>query len=563
MLSLKFNPIIMAIEDDFTVAVTGDIRWTSGSNYTVVELHRFLGDLADDEQAAGDDLVDITSPTPSVREGTDNFVSLNSPYNIDDTTAEHLYDGSIVQDNGDTIYDGIVNYGNAGVYIEIHQDEALIAPNFWTTGINADAALGISHRFLVKVRDTGADIDGRRLIGTTREFNYTYYEFKINGTNRGNNTLALSNTDDLNNQTAEGTVLTWTGITNTEGFRELDVDNDSTDEPYYSEWNTNQPTRSINDFYERMKWIQRRGSTTDNYGIFGDLFRGVTHEVEVTGIASGPFDAVEELTWTEATVVSAGIMVAIDSVSAPTKLWFQLISGIAPTDSTTLTGTSSSATVDVDTTVTERTIATPWCGISTGTALIGAYGFGVEPADLAVNDSLIDLDNQTNNPPNNVTFTVYGLSSGEDRLLVTNDDTGLDYDQLTLLTDLDAVDEIAIVCTTAIPTDTPASGILRIQLNTGIYRYQAYTSYTSATFTIASSDYTGANEASQPRDIFVGYIDKLAAAGDESFTTVYDAPRTMFCRARWGGASPIKTAETTGALGTTGGSATINRLPDS
>lgn len=93
---------------DVSVAVNGDIRWTGGAtpNYTVLELHRFLSDLADDAQASGNDLVDITSSTPSVR-STDNIITLNSPYNIDDTMAEHLYAGSITQAGGDTVYSGL------------------------------------------------------------------------------------------------------------------------------------------------------------------------------------------------------------------------------------------------------------------------------------------------------------------------------------------------------------------------------------------------------------------------------------------------------------------------
>jgi hypothetical protein len=56
----------MAIADDFSVAVNGDIRHVSGSTtYTVLQFHRFLQDLADDAQASGNDLLDITSSTPS------------------------------------------------------------------------------------------------------------------------------------------------------------------------------------------------------------------------------------------------------------------------------------------------------------------------------------------------------------------------------------------------------------------------------------------------------------------------------------------------------------------
>ena len=48
---------------DVSVAVNGDIRWTGGAtpNYTVLELHRYLQDLADQAVGSGDDLVDITS----------------------------------------------------------------------------------------------------------------------------------------------------------------------------------------------------------------------------------------------------------------------------------------------------------------------------------------------------------------------------------------------------------------------------------------------------------------------------------------------------------------------
>ena len=104
----------MAIADDFSVdtaAAGGNIRYTgSGATYTVLELHRFLQDLADNAQATGDDLVDITTDTPSDR-ATDQILTLNSPYNIDDTASRYLYDGSITQNNGATVYSGLTVVG--------------------------------------------------------------------------------------------------------------------------------------------------------------------------------------------------------------------------------------------------------------------------------------------------------------------------------------------------------------------------------------------------------------------------------------------------------------------
>ena len=550
----------MAIGDDFSIALNGDIRWASGGNHTIIAFHRWIGDLMDDAQATGNDILDITSATADER-STDNFITLNSPYNIDDTASEHLYDGSLVQENGDTIYDGIVNFGTAGIYIDVIQDGALLT-NFWTTGLNADAGQGISHRVLIKTRTAAADIDGRRLLGTAREFNNTYAEFSINGTARGNNVLALSHATDLNNPTAVGTVATWTGITNTEGYRLLDVNADTTDEAYYSEWNTNQPTRTINEFYERMKWLTRRGTGSTLYGVNGDLFRGITHEIDVDNILSGPLNAVEELTWTEATVVSSGIMVATDSVSAPTKVWVQLTTGIVPTDGTTLTGTTSSATVDMDITIVARTLSVPFVGASTGTAIRGAYGLGIEPADLTAADQVTDLTDTLITPPNNVTFTVFGVVSTEDRILTTNNNGGIpDKAQLTLLTDLNGAGETAVVCTASIPIDTPATGTIRIELNSGIERRIAYLSYTSATFTIASTSFV-ADPATNPKNVYVTYIDLTATATSEGFTTIYNADRTLFVRVRDGGGTPIKTFETTGVMGTAGGSVTAIRTPD-
>jgi len=784
----------MAIADDFSISAAGDIRYTgSGStNYTVIALHRWLGDLMDDAVAAGNDLLDITDATASER-STDNIITLNTPYNIDDTAAQHLYDGSIIQNGGDTIYDGLLVIAAPGTPLQIIQNGAPAYPNFWDTGLNADATQGYSHRFMLKVRSGGSDIDGRRIIGQTRAVGFTHSEFRVNGTSRGNNVLALTYATDLNNSTAESTIRGWTDVTNTQGYRLLDVDNNAVNEPYYSEWN--KASRTINQFFERHKWLHREstlessctdsgsdfqvgnatvigqaqsfsnganaqyltrvrvkmkktGSPTGNltaklyahsgtlgtssiptgaalatsvavdssklttayleyefafttqfemlastnytiaiekavgdgsnyvqvqglassgthagnrsqlvtvtwtptatddlyfkvyaspkqYGIPGEVFRGVTHEVVVDG-PTGTFSATELISWSGGT----GVLLAINSPTAGTKLWMQLLTGVAPTDNQTITGATSSATCLVNVTVTERTVSAPVVGASTGSAIIGAYGLGIETADLAATDKVTDLNNVLNVPPNNVTFTVGGLVSTEDRVLVaplgysfaydgeaggpfqrgetltftspagtgylsalTDDGTtgrmqirlltgsppvdnstitggtsgataavfgsvaaSEDPRQLKLLTTLSGAAVTAVVCTAAIPTDTPPTGTIRIQLNSGIFRRVAYTSYTSATFTIGSTDFSSDNAtggaAEAGNSIFISYIDKLATATSESFTGVYLADRSLFIRDRDGGGTPIKTFETTGTLSSAGGSTTVIRTSD-
>jgi hypothetical protein len=621
------------VDSDYSIAANGDIRYTgTTTNNTVIEFHRWLQDKADDAVAANDDLLDITNATPSER-STDNIITLNAPYNIDDTLATHLYDGSITQNNGNTIYAGLVVVGavGAGTDIIIIQNHSVLTDT-WSAFPNDDPAANILMRCMVKTRADGVNIDGQRLIIQAREFGDTYAEFSVT-MGLGNNTAALFTSSDLNNQTAQGTVAAW-GITNTEGYQLLEISGTAPAEPYYSQWNLG--VQAKNDLYEFGKNIQRRGTAETIHGINGALFRGVTHEWAydgivgaepatneiyvwgaylnlgaitgayslsevVTGGTSGAIGrilsidtvntsivvATQSGTWQSGEVVTgftslatattsagpvgqatgggAALILAADSAGAD-EVWVQLIRGTTPADNAICYEDGDhTRSITVFGSVTARTVSAPFIGASTGTALLGAFGIGLDPTDTSASDLFIDLDGNPITPPNNVTFTVGGLVVGEDRVLVgpENGSGGLDVDQLTLQTSLSGATETAVVVTTAIPTDTPSSGTIRIQLDTGVYRRVAYTSYSGSTFTIASTSFTGVNEATQPRNVFISYIDKLATSTSEAFTSVYLADRTLFIRVRDGAGTPIKTFETTGTLGSAGGSSTAIRTSDS
>ena len=551
----------MAIADDISVAVNGDIRYTgSTTNYTVIEFHRFLQDLADDAVASGDDLLDITGDTPSER-STDNIITLNSPFNIDDTLAEHLYDGSITQGGGDTVYSGLVVVGSVpgGTNLQIVQNNVLIT-NYWAAGINSDAAANILLRIMVKTRDAGSDIDGKRLRVQARELGDTYAEFSLTA-GLGNSTAAIFTSADLNNATAEGTISGWSTITNTEGLRLIDVNGDSTAEEYYSEWNLG--TQSINDLYERTKWIQRRATAETIHGMNGELFRGITHSFAYDNEASGPFSEDEVLTFGNGATAA---LLALDDDGTVGNMYVQLLTGVAPGDNDTISGGTSSATADVSGAVTARTVSPEFIGASTGSAIIGAYGIGLEAADLTNSDQLFDLTNTLRIPPNNVQFSVGGLVSGEDYILVGPETAGgLDEAQFGLNATLNTDNVTSVVIDAAIPTDTPATGHIRVQDNNGVYRKLHYSSYTGSTFTIdttdGNEDFAGVN-ATAANNVFIAYIDKVSASTAESFTGVYLSDRSLFIRVRDGGGSPRKTFETTGVLGSGGGSTTAIRTSD-
>ncbi len=557
----------------------GGAHGTAGANYvTVLEAYRFLQDRADDGTMSGDDFMDVTVVNPADKK-FDTIIQFLNGFELDDAYAtpasEFLYGGSIIQGSGGTevIYDGINIVANRGVVVNIIQNNVVIANDFWNNtpdgesfnGINPDEANGYAMRFMVKVKDAGAYIDNACLIATTREWGKTFSEFRKPATGRGTNDIPLTYADDLNNVTSIGTIAALADVTNvTAGYNAIDVNNDTTNEFYYSEWDRG--ANSINTFYERMKWLTRAGYTTTLYGIPGEKFRGITHQITVDNPSATDFSAVEAVSWSGGT----GQMLAINDVNAPTTMWIQLLTGVAPTDNQVITGGTSGATCQVNVTVTARALSTPFCGASTGSSLVGAYGFALEYADLAVNDKLQALDGTTRQPPNNVTFTVSGVVSGW-RVLVGPEDGagGLQVDQLTLNGALSGGAVTAVVVNEAIPANTPASGTIRVLRADGRYTRHPYSAVNTGTktFTITSHDFS-TNNAADDANTYISYIDADASGTSISFSTIQSGgTQTLYVSARFGGTGPdytdsIKPAATTGSLGSTGGSATISSVSD-
>lgn len=578
----------MAINDDFTVSSIGDIRYVGAAHgaagagyYTVIQFHRWLAELADNASAAitsagSLDYLDITDNTPSER-STDNIITLINGFNVDQTATEHLYDGSIIQAGGADIWDGLVVIAGQGMDLQIVQDGIIIVSDFWNTvpngssfkGLNSDPANGYSHRFMIKVRSTGTDIDGRRLLGQTRVWGYSFSEFKINGTSRGNNVMALTYAADLNNATAEATVGAWADIVNiTQGYNGIDVDNNSVMEYYYSKWDKG--AKTINQFYEKMKHNTMQGSAVAMYGFTsGELFRGITHEVNVTTPRSGTFNAFEKVTWGSGATAGTGQMLAVNVPGTATKIWIQLLTGVAPSGSVTITGVTSSATCTYAGSLVERTLSFPFCGVSTGSALIGAYGLGLEASDLAATDKVFDLTNTQVTPPDNRSFSVTGLSSGNDYVIVGPESGGvLQADQFGLNAALTTNNIVSVVIDSAIPSDTPSTGTIRVKDNNGNFRRLHFSSRTGSTFTIDTVDGNedfGTVQADAGNDVFISYIDTLASGTTASYSAVYSSPRALFVRVRFSGTSgsgysnAIKTFESPASFP---GSAAAIRTPD-
>lgn len=575
----------MTIATDFTIDNTtkvidyvGAAHGANGAGYyTGIALHRWLGELADDAQAsgAGGDYMDMTKLTPSSRNGIDQIIQMLNGYTLTETAIEHLYDCSIIMNDGDDIYDGFTLIAAEGCDLQIVQDGAIVVNDFWNTipfgetakGLNRDLTKGIASRFLLKVRDTGADIDLRRVLGQTRVFGFTYSEFLVNGSARGNNVIALNYTVDNNNLTAAGTVAGWTDITLTsEGYNAIDIDANSVNEYYYSKWNVNKPTRSINDLYERIKWIQRQGSATTIFGLNGELFRGVTHQIAYTSL-TGTFDDSHPVTF------SNGATAQVLADDGSTTMWVQMLTGAPPIATNTISQSTPDAASATISTMTERALGFPSCGQSTGSALLGAYGFGVETDDLTSNDRIKALDDVTRNPPNNQVFYVNGVVSTEDYVLCglrNGGGTDIDSGQFLLNAGITSgATSVVVKAGTETPgtgtksaMDTPSTGTIRVLGDDGIFYRVTFTGYTVAASTMTFTGCTGAPTAAADNEVYISYVDKLADATSLSYSATYHSDRNLFARVRDGKTTPIKTFEGTGTFGSAGGSISVSRQTD-
>lgn len=499
----------MAItKGDFSVAVNGDIREVAGTSlHQSVEMHRWLMDLLDDAAATNDDLVAVDSAIIPSRRITDNTIQLNAPYNIDQTVSERFYDGSFIQNDGDDVFSALVVKGSVAstTTILIIQDtnndgSPTLVTNFWgdTSGAYADAANQILLQCLIKSRTAGVDLDGKRILLKAAELGDSYAEFPVTLTT-SKETGALSTLTDTFNQTAAGTIATWTTVVNTEGYQGLDINGDGSNEFYFA--NVTKGSQTQAQTYEVAKYDQRRGSTETLYGLTGPLFRGITHEITVD-TPTGTLVEPEKLTWTEATISSSGQLLATDSTTAATKVWIQLLTGIAPTDGTVLTG-AGAGTVTVNVTVTTRPVnANCWMGNYTG-AWLGAYGVAMLPADTVAADAFTALDNTSRNPPNNVSLVATGLVSGD---IIFAAETKTDTDTVS---GAHSLGDTTLTLTTGIDTSYDTVGRIIID---GVEH--VFTNYTGTSVTIGGSGLKAALTGGETTSVTQIYNDRFTTTAD-------------------------------------------------
>jgi hypothetical protein len=181
---------------------------------------------------------------------------------------------------------------------------------------------------------------------------------------------------------------------------------------------------------------------------------------------------------------------------------------------------------------------------------------GVLPAE-ATKYQLIAHDGTSQVPPTLVGITVGNLVAG-DRVLVAreNGSGGILRDEYTPVAASSGATSIQVV--ESIKTDTPSSGVIRIKN----LRY-TYSSFNAGTKTFSGLSPALASAIVTADDVFVPFIDKVAASTAESQTFIYSANFTARVDVRNGsGGSPIIPFNTLLSVTSAGASVNASRNSD-
>lgn len=281
----------MPIGTDFQISATGDVRRQSGATtevYSVLALHAWLQDLADDESAAGNDLVAITTPVPSKLDGPRdpavasrlNLLTEGTVvYNLDETAAQFINFGSIKQQSAAVQYSGLKTIGGivAASPIYVVQSGSKLT-KFWADG---------HIQILVKVKTSNAFIDSGNVTAFSRKWGQTYSHFDVGLSAGGESNAALSTALDSSILLTEAqAALLSTKVAVTFGDTTQDLANGNGPKLYKGTI-TLSNSCTLQEAYQYLQYLVRENSTATLNSIPGWRYRVLN--AAYTEIPSAPF----------------------------------------------------------------------------------------------------------------------------------------------------------------------------------------------------------------------------------------------------------------------------------
>jgi len=188
-------------------------------------------------------------------------------------------------------------------------------------------------------------------------------------------------------------------------------------------------------------------------------------------------------------------------------------------------------------------------GTFAGGTFFGARGVWIE--DMATDDvmrySLIDADNDTQNPPTLASFVVSALVAG-DRVLIcltTGDNYTINKSQFTNVAQNSGLAYVEVSEDLAGSwKDLPSTGIIRVRYNVGAEdENEDIYSYTSINTTLKRFMISGVTARAYTVNdrTYAPFMDRTAASETESATCIYQADRYVVARVRKKGIIPFQT----------------------
>lgn len=235
---------------------TKSVYRVSGTAFdSVLDLYSFIQDQMD-ELANLDDTVPMSAQTPTA-------FSLINGWTIPTADYQYLKSGTITDTTNNDLWSNVYTLGTieSGTQMYLEQNGVIVTP-WWSTG-HID--------ILVRVKTSGSLIDSGLVRIFAREWTDLYDHFQIDLSGGGRSPVPLATLDDLNNQTASGTVAGWTNVTTTFGTISRNLNNGNGAKNYDVEIDC--ASRTLAQVYERLKYITRRGETTTLNGVQGQRYR--------------------------------------------------------------------------------------------------------------------------------------------------------------------------------------------------------------------------------------------------------------------------------------------------
>lgn len=282
------------LQEDLTKYINGGAIQTSGYNtvitYAPVTIGTpfVVGDIGDTLTGSVStdtgDLVDYNNTTGEVwiRMTTTADVFADTDVLSGAGTGTATVDGT--PRTGETIFANPYTLGTLeGTPVIYIVQDGVTLTSWWAAG---------PFDIIVKVTETGTDIDSKAITVFCRAWTDLYDNFEITLTTAGQNAVPLGTSDDLNSQTAAATVLTWAAanIGGTDAVSSIDIDFEFTSPFSYDIGDGNGvqdysvqidcDSISLANVYEVCKWATRDGAESgyletesDANAIDGEAYR--------------------------------------------------------------------------------------------------------------------------------------------------------------------------------------------------------------------------------------------------------------------------------------------------